>query len=147
MKYRRGFWLACAILMSCAAGWAGTQGFKWWQDENTRQQLGLTAEQSTRIEQIYQATQPKLMVTKDDLDRTESELSRLINESTVTEAQVLQQIDRVEAARSELSKTRMLMLFHIRQVLSPEQRAKLKKLHEHREQGEKEHRKPSSNPR
>jgi Spy/CpxP family protein refolding chaperone len=48
----------------------------------------------------------------------------------VPEAEIIRQIDQVEALRSELSKTRSLMLYHIRRVLTPEQRLKLKAMQE-----------------
>ena len=41
------------------------------------------------------------------------------------EAQVTRQIDRVGSVRGAMNKTRTLMLLHIRQVLTTEQRAKL----------------------
>ena len=41
---------------------------------------------------------------------------------------MLRQADQIESIRSELSKTRVLMLFRMRRVLSPEQRDKLQAL-------------------
>ena len=65
--------------------------------------------------------------SKDELDAQEAELSRLI-EAGADEALVIRQVDKVEAIRAELNKTRTLMLLHKRQVLTPEQRVKLNKL-------------------
>ena len=48
----------------------------------------------------------------------------------------MRQVDRVEAIRSHLNKMRTLQLLHIRQVLTPEQRVKLNKMHE---QWERDH--------
>ena len=57
------------------------------------------------------------------------------------ETLVTRQVDKVEAIRANMNKMRTLMLLHMRQVLSPEQRVKLNKLHD---QWEKDHRpKPS----
>jgi len=53
------------------------------------------------------------------------------------EAAVTRQVDKVEAIRANMNKKRTLMLLHMRQVLSPEQRVKLNKLHD---QWEKDHR-------
>jgi Spy/CpxP family protein refolding chaperone len=61
---------------------------------------------------------------RDDLDHHEAELSRLI-ETGADEALVTRQLDKVEAIRSRVNKTRQLMLLHHRQVLTPEQRVKL----------------------
>jgi Spy/CpxP family protein refolding chaperone len=44
------------------------------------------------------------------------------------EAIVVRQVDKVEAIRSHVNKTRQLLLLHHRQLLTPEQRVKLKAL-------------------
>ncbi len=43
----------------------------------------------------------------------------------------MQATDRLEAARNEMSRTRTLMLFRIRRVLSDEQHLKMNAMHEH----------------
>ena len=103
---------------------------KWWQSAEFQQQLSLTEDQSARIEEIFQATLPSLRASKAYLDRLETTLSQLVADATVDESQVAQQIDQVEAARSALSKIRTLMLFRMHRILSPEQRVKLKALHD-----------------
>jgi Spy/CpxP family protein refolding chaperone len=55
----------------------------------------------------------------------------VISDSTSDEAKVLQTADRVEVTRTELSKTRTLMLFRMRRILTDEQNVKLKALHDH----------------
>jgi Spy/CpxP family protein refolding chaperone len=77
-----------------------------------------------RLEAIFQSVLPELRKGRDDLDRHEAELSRLI-ETGADEALVTKQLDKVEALRSRLNKTRQLLLLHHRQVLTPEQRVKL----------------------
>ena len=98
--------------------------------------LTLTDEQSSRIDAVFQATIPNLRQQRQELDEQEAKLSRLIA-ANVDEAQVIRQVDKVEAIRASANKMRTLMLLRMRQVLSPEQRAKLNKLYE---QWEKDHR-------
>lgn len=112
--------------------------FKWWHSERFKTELRLTVQQSTQIEEVFQATVPRLRTLKEDLDRHQALLSVLIKEGTAPEAQVAQQVDRVEAARSEISKVRTLMLFRMRRLLSAEQRAKMDELHQRWEQDRKE---------
>jgi Spy/CpxP family protein refolding chaperone len=100
------------------------QRFAWWRSEQYQKNLGLSTDQVNRIEAIFQAVLPELRKGRDDLERHETELSRLI-ESSADEALVTRQIDKVEAIRSRLNKTRQLLLLHHRQVLTPEQRVKL----------------------
>jgi Spy/CpxP family protein refolding chaperone len=99
--------------------------FAWWKDEPYQRHLGLTSDQVTRLEAIWQAALPELRKGRDDLDRQEAELSRLI-EMNADETVVTHQLDKVEATRSRLNKGRTLLLLHHRQLLTPEQRVKLK---------------------
>ena len=84
-------------------------------------------DQVNRLEAVFQTALPDLRRGRDDLDRQEAELSRLI-EMNADEAIVVRQVDKVEAIRSHLNKTRQLLLLHQRQLLTPEQRVKLKAL-------------------
>ena len=93
-------------------------------------ELGLTADQSARIDKIYQDTRPELRQEFNELDRLEAKLSRLIESETTDETALARQIDRVETARAHANKTRFLMLWRMRQVLTADQRARLKALQE-----------------
>ncbi len=103
----------------------GETRFKWWQDERIVAELRLAPEQSARIEEIFQAEFKRMKPVVDDLNRRQELLSNLISGNDVTEAELLKQADQVEALRSTLSKSRTLMLFRFRRVLSAEQRTKL----------------------
>lgn len=106
---------------------------KWWQADRFKAELGLTPQQSAAIEELFQSSLPRLRAAKEALDREEAELSTLIGAEEADESRVFTQIDRVEALRSELSKTRTLMLFRMRRILTPEQRVKLNTLHAQRD--------------
>jgi len=99
--------------------------FAWWRDEPYQRHLGLTSDQVTRLESIWQAALPELRKGRDDLDRQEAELSRLI-ETNADETVVTRQVDKVEAIRAHLNKARTMVIWHHRQLLTPEQRVKLK---------------------
>ena len=47
-------WVAVVILVAGAGTTGLAQRGKWWQDEQFRRELALTAEQSTRLEAIVQ---------------------------------------------------------------------------------------------
>jgi Spy/CpxP family protein refolding chaperone len=113
---------------------AGQHKIKWWRSEVYQRELALTAEQVTRIEHIFDESWPSLQESKHDLDRLERELSQVIAEGAAEESRVVRLIDRVEASRSALGRTRSLMLFRIHRVLTPVQRSRLKALHEERNQ-------------
>src|ERR1051325_3845346 len=99
--------------------------FAWWRDEPYQRHLGLTSDQVSRLEAIWQGALPELRKGRDELDRQEAELSRLI-ESNADEAVVTRQGDKVEAIPAHLNKARTMVIWHHRQLLTPEQRVKLK---------------------
>jgi len=115
-----------------------SSGFHWWTDPQFQRDLSLAAEQSSRIEAIFQAGISTLRQRKQELDLQEAELSRLIA-ANADEPAVTRQVDKVETIRSDMNKARTLMLLHERQVLTPDQRVRLNKLHE---QWEKDRRRP-----
>ncbi len=104
---------------------------KWW--EIYKVELRLSPDQCSRIDAIFEATFPQLKASYEALSKREEQLSKLIVADDATEAEVLRQAEQIEAIRSELSKTRVLMLFRMRRVLSPEQRDKLQALQKERE--------------
>ena len=106
------------------------QAFKWWQDETAQRHLGLTADQSRRIEDIFQAARPELHRAKSQLDGLEAGLGRVVEGAD--DAVLAQQVARVEDARASLNKARTMMLLRIRRVLSSDQRLKLEALHKQR---------------
>jgi len=123
--------LVLSLIVQAVATPAFAQGFnfKWWQTERFQKELALTTEQITRIEGIYQTTEPLLRAQKQAVDRREEKLSKVIRDPKSDEPMVLQTTDRLEAARNELSRTRTLMLFRIRRVLTDEQNIKINAMH------------------
>ena len=133
--------LLLVLLVLATAGplYAQSFGFAWWKDARFQHELGLTADQSARIDAIFEAAIAQLRPKKEELDKQEELLSQQIV-AGADEALVTRQVDKVEAIRSHMNKMRTLMLLKERQVLTPDQRVKLSKLHE---QWEKDHKRPS----
>jgi Spy/CpxP family protein refolding chaperone len=138
-------WRAASIaiffsLALAAPARAQSFGFPWWRDAQFQKDLSLSPEQSARIDSVFQSTITLLRQKKAELDQQEAELSRLIA-ANADEAVVVRQVDKVEGIRANLNKNRTLMLLHMRQVLSPDQRVRLNKLHE---QWERDHQRPDN---
>ena len=126
-------WFICLVLslaVTRCTGEASAQGFKWWQDDKFQQELSLTPEQISRLDEIFQTLQPTLKGQKETLDKLEARLSKVINDPKSDEAAMLQIAERVETARGELSKSRTLLLFRMRRILTSDQDVKMKALHE-----------------
>lgn len=138
--------LVLSLIVHAAAPPALAQGFKWWQTERFKKELVLTTEQIARIEGIYQTTEPLVRAQKHAIDRREEKLSKVIQDPKSDEAMLLQATDRLEAARNELSRTRTLMLFRIRRVLSDEQNIKINAMHA-RDRADRENREKSERDR
>jgi Spy/CpxP family protein refolding chaperone len=115
------------VLAVTATVWTQNRPRKWWQDEATMALLLMSEQQSTDVEEIFQATWTRLSELKKTLDALEDGLSAMIRERR-DEAVVAAKLDEVEDARSALNKARTLMLYRMHRVLTPEQDAKLKEL-------------------
>jgi len=128
-------WVVVVGLAAVATPAAGEERHKWWQSERVRAEVGLTDSQAQQIEAIFQETLPQLQAAKAELDRRQEALTRLIEAGSADEAQVVEAIERVEAARSVAGKLRTLMLYRMHRVLTPDQRARLKAFHDRTERG------------
>src|SRR5918993_5930661 len=121
---------ACLLTLAIGLGpsVAATEGqrpSKWWQSRICKARVGLSDSQTAELERIFQSVRDELRAEKAELEKQEATLSRLLTESNDDEAVVVRTIDRVEAARSALAKTRTLMLYRMHRLLSPDQRARL----------------------
>ena len=115
-------------VLFCVAVPAAGQGSKWWQSEQYRRELGLTAEQSKRLEDVFQAAVPTLKGLKKTLDQAESEFERLLERGD--DGSVMDQVERVEAARAELNKAHTMMMLRMKRVLTADQWAKFNVMHQ-----------------
>ena len=110
-----------ALLLVWAAPAAAQRG-KWWHDERFRKELGLTAEQSARLEEIFQGHQATLRQRMQELDRAEEAFDRVVEKGA--DAAVMDQVEIVESARAEVNKARTMMLLKMRRSLTADQWAK-----------------------
>jgi Spy/CpxP family protein refolding chaperone len=115
-----------ALIILCAAP-AFAQRGKWWQDDGFVRELGLTGDQRTRLEEIFQKTQPVLRQRMHALDDAEVEFDRRVEKGD--DNSVMDQAAVVEAARAELNKARTMMLLRMRRSLTTDQWAKFTALH------------------
>jgi Spy/CpxP family protein refolding chaperone len=119
---------ACAVIVLLSYAPAMAQRGKWWQDDRFGRELGLTSEQRTRLEEIFQKTQPTLRLKMKALDEAQALFDRLVEKGDDTS--VMNQVAVVEAARAEVSKARTMMLLRMRRSLTTDQWAKFTALHE-----------------
>jgi len=108
--------------------------YKWWLSEDGKKEFKISEQQSHDLELQFQQMLPTLRTNKEELDKQEKVLNRLLSDTASAEPAVAQAIDRVEAARSALSRTRTLMLYRMYRLLTPEQRAKVQAYYERKAQ-------------
>ena len=139
MAMSRKFFV-CITLSLLAFLWANpahAQRFRWWMDDKIQRELAITPDQITRIDAVFQAAQPALRAQQRALSKLEDELSKMVLEANIEESEVEHFVTKVEAARADLGRSRTMMIFRMRRILTTEQHAKLQKLFE---QNEKERR-------
>ena len=125
--------IAFVLLFSlpAAAGSPQERFRKWWMGPSAKE-LGLTADQSARIEAIYQTSSPRVATAQQDFENAQKELNTLIAADKTTETDVIRQLVLVQAARGEASRQLTLMLFRFYRELSPEQRLKVRAMFDRR---------------
>ena len=128
MRWWGSLLVVLAVAIASVPFEAGAQSrrpHQWWQSDEVTAWLDLSEEQVADLDRIYRDALPKMHESYHRLNAEERTLSHLIANMRVEEIDITRQIDRVEAARSELSKTRTLMVFRMYRVLDPEQRTAL----------------------
>jgi Spy/CpxP family protein refolding chaperone len=116
-----------ALVLTSASPLAAQNKFKWWQSDRYKTELMLTADQSRRIEEIFQNALPTLRTQMKGLESAETELERLVERGD--DSAVMAQVARVETARAELNTSRTLMLLKMRRLLTSDQWIKFGALH------------------
>lgn len=112
------------MVVALMAGSVSAQG-KWWTSERFIKLLGLSQEQSAQLEEVFQSAIREQGNAKQELDRQEARFSELLTRDDAAENEVMVAIEQLESARGELGKLRALMLYRMRRVLTPQQRATL----------------------
>jgi Spy/CpxP family protein refolding chaperone len=103
----------------------GHQPPKFWVDPKLRAELGITDQQSKDIEAIWAKGLPQRTETRAKVEKLEAAMDELMRDASLDEAAFVAQLDKLEAARTEASKARMVLLYRINKQLKPEQRNKL----------------------
>ena len=115
--------LMVLLFATAPSGNQSLQPPRWWNSDPVRRELGLTQEQSKRLEEIFQAAMPAQKNLKKALDDAEAQFERLVKDlaSEADKKAAAEQISRVEAARAELKKSYSLMLLDMRLILTRDQ--------------------------
>ena len=116
-----------------AEGRGGEHRVPWWKAAETRAELGISDKQSKDIDDIFQETLPSLRAAKEELNKLDEAVTKLIKEGTADVTVVAKQVAQAEQARANLNTKRTVMLYRMHRLLTPDQRAKLDAMFERRE--------------
>jgi Spy/CpxP family protein refolding chaperone len=106
---------------------------KWWRSPALRAEFAITDAQSADLDRIFHSFYASLKSGMEDVDRYHKDVSKIMAEGSSSEVDVLHAIDKLEAAKASLARTRMLMLYRMYRVLSHDQRIKVKRYHEQKD--------------
>jgi Spy/CpxP family protein refolding chaperone len=111
----------------------GHQRTAWWKDEQARTEIGLTLDQAAEIDRIFKAYIDKARPLREEVNTLEKALSETMKANTADVSVVAQQVDKVENKRAELNKLRVVMLYRMHRVLTPEQNVRFQTYMDRRE--------------
>jgi Spy/CpxP family protein refolding chaperone len=97
----------------------------WWKNPTVVQTLGLTPDQTKKMDDIFQAARLQLIDLKANIEKQNAILEPLLGANPPDMTKSMLQIDRVAQARADLEKANARMLLGIRVLLTPEQWTKL----------------------
>jgi Spy/CpxP family protein refolding chaperone len=115
---------AAAMTLLLAAPFASAQPLppgKWWRRPEIARSLTLTAEQQTRLDEIFRKYADTLIDTKADVDKLQVSLRGELERSTLRRAEIQKIAERLNEARGKLFETELMMLVDMRAVLSDAQ--------------------------
>jgi Spy/CpxP family protein refolding chaperone len=104
----------------------------WWKNAEIMKEIGISQDLSKKIDDLFHKRLPEAMALEREFKKQDDELNRLLRERTVGADVIAVQVDRVEAQRTTLNKTRTVMIYQMYQLLSAEQYTKLVAYNERR---------------
>lgn len=123
---------ALVLLLLCTTVvHAGHRG-KWWKHPQIASELGLTEEQISTIESIFDKKKVKMSETKDKLLEKRRKLQEKISDPNAKRKNIDKQAEEVDKLILKLDKIKREMILEIREVLTPDQRTKLQEIWKNR---------------
>ena len=101
-------------------------GGKWWQSKRVSESLEITDAEKRQLNETYTASRRELITLKSNVEKERFELDNLLDRGDSKKETVLDQYNRLEAARSELSKERFNLLLDVREIVGIERYQQLK---------------------
>lgn len=107
--------------------------YAWWKDEKAIAAAGFTAEQGAQIDRIFRETYERTRPLREEVMQLQKALNQTIEANVAEVGAFAKQVDKIEMKRAELNKLRLVMLYGMHRVLTPEQNTRLLAYFEKRE--------------
>lgn len=123
------FILICIFSLN-AYGQGSYKRAKWWKNTEIVEELNLSDDQINQIETIFTSYKDKIDIQNSALKTKQKSLRDAIRDPSSKSEDVLRLSDDVDHMKSYLKRLRLEMLLSIKEVLSLEQRVKLREIHD-----------------
>jgi Spy/CpxP family protein refolding chaperone len=107
----------------------------WWKNPKIAANLGLTADQQKKMEDIFIQSRTQLIQLHANLEQQQLLLEPLMDANPIDQPKTLAQIGKIADARAELEKADAKMLLSLRSTLTPDQWTKLQAEHRGHDRG------------
>jgi Spy/CpxP family protein refolding chaperone len=115
--------VACvAVCLFAISVQAQSTHYKWWLAHDIQTQLHLTSLQVKKINDVFESTLAVRRAQRQELDTLDRQLDALLDNAAAEDRDAEALIKRVEDAHARRNVARTMMLYKMRQVLTPEQR-------------------------
>jgi len=105
---------------------------KWWNNSSMADELKLTDSEKKRLDEKYIEGRRKMIHLKSAVEKERLELDFALDEQDTNKARINEHYDRLEKARTELSKTRFGLLIEMRDIIGVKRFQTLKEMHRSR---------------
>ena len=102
---------------------------KWWQSKRIAEELKITDDEKGRLNDTYTASRRELITLKSNVERERFELDNLLDQRNAKKKDTVDQFNRLEAARANLSAERFNLLLEVRDIVGIERYQQLTILH------------------
>ncbi len=132
----RALVLAGIVLLTFPWGQAIADGSRsrWWHKPEYAQQLKLSDDEIQRLDEAYETARIKMIEIRSKIEIERIKLRALMEQQNFSEASVLEQNRKQEAARSKLSEERFKFLLDVRSIVGHDRFMKLLEIQDERRQ-------------
>lgn len=108
------------------------QNWRWWRDEEVQQQVGLSADQVARLNEIYDHRQAEMQPFLQSFRQERQLFDDMGRQATASVDAFALQAARYYSLSAKLGETRTVMLYRMKLVMTPQQYLKLQAVRDRR---------------